>query len=101
MSDTTRQLRLAIEAFLDENVRSKDPEMRTKRDDLALETGRAFVDVLLRYEQKHAAGEETPTYEHQVTKLLKHYNAINADHARRDADADAVAIFRGTNGERR
>jgi hypothetical protein len=97
------QLCELIDQFLRERILTKPEEDRTKREELMLETGRAFYDVLVRESSAHAqpAQSEPPGYEQQVTKLLKQYNSINADYARRDADAEAIAIFRRPNGERR
>jgi hypothetical protein len=91
------QLRGQIQDFLDDEIRSKPEEERTRRDEMLLAHGQAFSDVLLRH-RSEAAVQPTPA-EESVTSLLKTYNVINREHAMRDADVDAIEHFRNPKGK--
>lgn len=90
MADIT--LRQRVLEFLDREVLSKPAEERTKRDEMLLEHGRAFADVLLRHES--ARGEDPQPHEIAVTKLLRGYNEINREYDLRNHDVDLAAQLR-------
>jgi hypothetical protein len=92
------QLMELIEAYLKADILSKPEEDRSKLDELLLEAGRAFADLLFR---KAASGrdESTQPYEDQVAKLLGSYNDLNRQYARREIDIRALRVFRGGGDE--
>ena len=83
-----------IHEFLENQILSKPEEERTKRDDLLLQTGRAFEDILLRHERAHARDESSEPYEETVTSLLKSYNTINRRYDLENVDIDMAAVIR-------
>jgi polyhydroxyalkanoate synthesis regulator phasin len=93
---TTEQLCEAIDQFLKHQVLSKSEEDRTKREQLLLETGRAFYDVLVRQAQANATPQEEPaSYEQQMTEILRSYNEVNRLHDLADVDVKAMSAMRG------
>jgi hypothetical protein len=85
-------LRQRVLEFLDDNVLSKAPEERTRRDEQLLEHGRAFADVLLRHEGLRDS--EPQEHEVAVTRLLRASNEINREYDLRGVEAEALAVFR-------
>lgn len=92
---TPEQLCEDIDQFLKIQVLSKPEEDRTKREQLLLETGRAFYDVLVRQAQAHAAPHEPANYEQQMTEILRSYNEVNRLHDLADVDVTAMSAMRG------
>jgi hypothetical protein len=85
-------LREEIEEFLRAQVLRKPPEERNKRDEQLLEYGRAFADVLFRFENSDSS--EPAPHEQAVTRLVKSANEINREYDLRNLDAEALAEFR-------
>jgi hypothetical protein len=83
-------LRRCILRLRDE-IMVKPEDTRTQLDGALVEMSLAFADALLRYER---SSEVKTGAEASVTNLLKGYNAINHERARRDLDVEALAIFR-------
>lgn len=98
MDQKIHELRRNILRFLDERVLVKSKEQRTELDELVLQSGRAFTDALVRCERGTDGGYKTGA-EDPFLALAKGYNAINYDRARRDKDAEAMAMFRDPSDE--
>jgi len=69
----TDALRQLINAWLDDEVRCKPEEERTRRDGMLLETGASFCDLLLRH--KNAKGDE-PRSASDVSGMLSSYRLL-------------------------
>ncbi len=80
-----------INNFLEREILSKHVDDRTKKEDLLLETGRAFADGLVRYR----CGENPETgamarTESALVGGLRAYNEVNREYDLREADASIL-----------
>ena len=69
---TAHQLKVAIEEFLEQNILSKAEEDMTEKDRVVLSSGRAFGDVLVRYNR-----QKVSISEREYAKVSSSFSAVH------------------------
>ena len=80
-----------IAAFLSDTITCKEPQDRTKREELLVETGKAFISQLDAYEKQPNSIDRM---DEEIAPVLATYNEIHRAYDLRNADAQVIDRFR-------
>ena len=84
-------LRHIIANFLNDVILSKAPEDRTKREELLVETGKAFINNLDAYEKRPDSVDRP---DEEIASVLTSYNELHRQYDLRNIDAQVIDRFR-------
>lgn len=84
-------LRHIIANFLNGEILNKAPEDRTKREELLVESGKAFITQLDAYEKRPDVVDRG---DEELAPVLSSYNELHRKYDLRNLDAEVIDRFR-------